>query len=231
MVTESHPGDDVPVGAVPGPEGSRRLRPVVAASVAVLACLTLVLGLVVGARLGSSHSRAAPSESSVDAGFARDMQAHHSQAVQMAMIIRDGTDDPDVSRVALDIALSQQHQSGQMYAWLEHWGLPQRSALPVMSWMPGHDHGATTATSLMPGMATQAQVNALDAATGLEAERLFLTLMIEHHIAGVDMAVAAANGAGEEPVRHLAQAMVAAQKSEIALLEKLLSERGGRPSD
>jgi uncharacterized protein (DUF305 family) len=216
--------------AVTGPVSGRGIRPVVAASVAVLACLTLVIGLVVGAALGSAHSRAVPAESSVDAGFARDMQVHHNQAVQMAMIVREGTRDPDVSSVALDIALSQQHQSGQMYAWLEQWGLPQRSALPVMSWMPGHDHGGTATAGRMPGMATQAQLNALDAATGIEAERLFLALMIDHHVAGVDMAVAAATRAQEEPVRHLAQAMATAQQAEIALLEELLSERGGRPS-
>ncbi len=31
----------------------------------------------------------APGDGSPEAGFARDMQAHHAQAVRMAMIIRD----------------------------------------------------------------------------------------------------------------------------------------------
>lgn len=194
-------------------------------TVAVLVGLALVTGLLIGSRLGSSAARAAPVEGSVDVGFARDMQAHHNQAVQLSTLVRAATDDPEIDGIALDIALTQQQQSGQMYAWLEQWGLPQRSSSAPMAWM-GHDHA--TGAGPMPGMATQAQVNALAAARGVAAERLFLSLMIDHHVAGVDMAAYAAGRAKEEPVRRLAGAMVAAQQSEISLLERLLGERGGR---
>ncbi|MFP5315663.1 MAG: DUF305 domain-containing protein, partial [Actinomycetes bacterium] len=34
-----------------------------------------------------------PGNDSPDAGFARDMQVHHSQAVEMSRIIREQTDD------------------------------------------------------------------------------------------------------------------------------------------
>ena len=42
---------------------------------------------------------------SAAAGFLRDMQVHHAQAVDMAMTIRDISDDPDLRRLAYDIAL------------------------------------------------------------------------------------------------------------------------------
>ena len=73
-----------------------------------------------------------PDAGSADAGFARDMQVHHNQAVEMSMIVRDNTEDETLRSIAYDIALTQQQQAGQMYAWLEEWGLPQSDPQPRM---------------------------------------------------------------------------------------------------
>ncbi len=213
-----------------------RARPVVIATVGVLLALGVVAGLLVGARLGGAPARKAPTEASVDVGFARDMQAHHDQAVQMATLVRKGTADPEIGSIALDIALTQQHQSGQMYAWLEQWGHPQRSAAPAMSWMKGHDHSSDSGPSeqtgatggRMPGMASRADLTALEAARDTEAERLFLRLMIEHHEAGVQMAAYAGDHAREPAVRRLARSMAEAQQAEITVLQNLLEVRERR---
>ncbi|HET8595402.1 MAG TPA: DUF305 domain-containing protein [Intrasporangium sp.] len=212
-----------------------RPRPVVIATVGVLLALGVVAGLLAGARLGGISARKAPVEASVDVGFARDMQAHHDQAVQMATLVRNGTGDPEIGSIALDIALTQQHQSGQMYAWLEQWGHPQRSTAPAMSWMKGHDHASGSGASeetggtggRMPGMASKADLAALEAARGTEAERLFLRLMIDHHEAGVQMAAYAAEHAQEPAVRRLARSMTEAQQAEITVLQDLLEVREG----
>jgi len=63
------------------------------------------------------------------------MQEHHNQAVELALIVRDRTDDPDTRLLAYDIATSQSQQSGQMFGWLAEWGLPQAPAEPSMTWM------------------------------------------------------------------------------------------------
>jgi uncharacterized protein (DUF305 family) len=77
----------------------------------------------------------------------------------------------------------------------------------------------------MPGMATPGQMAELQAADGVEAERLFLNLMIAHHSAGADMAQAGADLAATEKVRALATKMASAQKAEITALEDLLEQR------
>ncbi|HET9021623.1 MAG TPA: DUF305 domain-containing protein, partial [Ornithinibacter sp.] len=64
----------------------------------------------------------APAEFGADAGFARDMQTHHAQAVEMAFLIRDRSGDEELRTVAYDIITSQQQQAGQMYGWLVQWG-------------------------------------------------------------------------------------------------------------
>ncbi|WP_299169330.1 DUF305 domain-containing protein [uncultured Arthrobacter sp.] len=207
----------------------------------------LILGLIAVASLFAlafTAGRVAaapqnPGNESADAGFARDMQVHHSQAVEMSRIVRDGTDDVVIRTIAYDIAMTQQHQIGQMYAWLEEWGLPQSTDAARMAWMAGsgHEHtgtdaddgagtgdgGTVAADGLMPGMATPEEMAALAEATGQDAERLYLELMIDHHTAGVDMAQAGVELTEEPEVRELAQKMAASQATEIAAMEDLLA--------
>lgn len=176
-----------------------------------------------------------PDAGSADAGFARDMQVHHNQAVEMSMIVRDNVEDETLRSIAYDIALTQQQQAGQMYAWLEEWGLPQSDAQPRMEWMADSgDHGGMDMGSgagagsmlgpdgLMPGMATQAQLDELRAARGEDAERLYLQLMITHHEAGVDMAAAGAELAETDQVRTLSTKIQSGQQAEITLMQTML---------
>jgi uncharacterized protein (DUF305 family) len=95
-----------------------------------------------------------------------------------------------------------------------------------MAWVGG-EHGAAHANAdgTMPGMATPAQLAELKAATGVEAERIFLRLMIAHHRGGVAMANAAVAEARTPEVRTLAGAIAAAQTSEIQLLQQMLDAR------
>ena len=113
-----------------------------------------------------------------------------------------------------------------MYGWLVQWGLPQTGSRPPMAWVAG-EHASVHAGSdgVMPGMATRAQLAELAAATGVEAERIFLRLMIAHHAGGVAMAKAAVADASTPEVRTLAGAIAAAQSSEIRLLQQMLDDR------
>lgn len=198
-----------------------RVVTVVAALVAAAAGLAVGL-LVAGGMLRTP----APAEGSADVGFARDMQAHHAQAVEMAVLVRERSTDPELRQVALDIELSQQQQQGQMYGWLAVWGRGQTTAAAPMAWAGDHGHGSATATdddAPMPGMATPEQLADLRAAEGSEAERLFLELMIAHHQGGVAMAKEALARAEHPAVLRLAQAVVDSQTAEIAVLEDLLA--------
>ncbi|PVE19682.1 DUF305 domain-containing protein [Arthrobacter sp. Bz4] len=185
-----------------------------------------VLAFVAG-QIGTGTDH--PSGTSADAGFARDMQIHHTQAVEMSRLVRDRTDDEVVRTIAYDIAMTQQHQIGQMYAWLEEWGLPQSSSAPNMAWMAGsmdHHTGGSMLepNGLMPGMATAEQLQELADASGVEAERIFLTLMITHHEAGAEMAQAGAELAQEPRVKGAAEKMAVAQVAEITAMEDMLDK-------
>jgi len=231
-------------GAAPTRASSgRRLRLVLAG------VLTVALVLLVGVALGrlSSPNPVTPGADSVEAGFSRDMQVHHEQAVQMAMIVRDRTDDPEVRSMAYDMALTQSQQAGQMYAWLELWGVSQAPSEPTMTWMTrptldgdyGDHHMATDEGtdgstspvashepgSRMPGLATDEQLAALQAASGVEAEKLFLTLMIAHHEGGIEMADAVLARSAMPQVRAFASGMLQTQQSEVDAMQAMLAER------
>ncbi|MDT0305852.1 DUF305 domain-containing protein [Streptomyces sp. DSM 44917] len=179
---------------------------------------------------GAAAAPAVPADGSADAGFARDMAVHHQQAVEMAFLVRDRTEDEEIRLLAYDIIATQSNQRGMLLGWLDLWNLPVASGTP-MAWMAGEDHGHGAdapegGAPAMPGMATDAQLDGLRGATGRDAERRFLRLMTAHHRGGVDMARAAARLAGTEEVRRLAQGMADSQEAEISLMNALLAERG-----
>ena len=162
----------------------------------------------------------APSDSSPEAGFARDMMVHHAQAVEMAEIVRDKTGSEEIRTLAADIALTQQAQIGQMQGWLQVWDLPPTGIEPAMSWM-GEPHEGR-----MPGMASPEEINDLQQASPEEAEALFLQLMVPHHEAAVPMAQAVLEETDRKEVERLAGSIVASQQAEIELMRGLLQRRG-----
>ena len=201
--------------------GARRLVALAGLAGGVLLVVGL-LGVATGWWLAADPS---PGEGSVDVGFARDMGVHHDQAVELAELVRERTDDPTIVQVAKDIALTQQAQIGELRGWLDVWGRRPTSAGPPMQWM-GHP-----ADEPMPGLASDDEIAALTAAEGVEAEKLFLELMIRHHEGGIHMAEYAAAEADEPFVRTLAHGMVEAQSLEIDQMTDLLAERGVRYGD
>ncbi|WP_084369539.1 DUF305 domain-containing protein [Microbispora sp. ATCC PTA-5024] len=212
----------VPVDTAQRP---RRTLPVLGV-VAVLVAAVLVV--VFATRSGT------PGDTSPEAGFARDMAVHHAQAVEMSFIVRDKTSDGPLRTLSYDIITTQSAQRGIFMGWLQQWGLDQASTQPVMAWMAGgHGHGAAgmagVTAGTMPGMATEEEMNRLRAATGKDAEILFLQLMIRHHEGGVEMAQALLGLSDRPEVRDLAQHIVDGQTAEIRLMKGFLAQRGAQP--
>lgn len=215
------------------------------AGAAVLLALLFAAAATVAAANGGSAARPAdpprtPGLRSPDAGFARDMAVHHQQAVEMSFLVRDRTQDEAVRTLAYDIANTQANQRGMMLGWLDLWGLPKVVAdEPPMSWMGtsgghgGHGghagHGPAKPGALMPGMATKEELEQLGAASGRDAEVLFLQLMTDHHKGGVTMAEGCAQLCATPVERDLAQGMVDAQRSELTLMADMLKQRGATP--
>nr|WP_168220036.1 MULTISPECIES: DUF305 domain-containing protein [unclassified Salinibacterium] len=209
------------------------------ALVAIILGGALLVALAFGVGRLTAPTVSTPSNTSAEAGFSRDMQEHHNQAVRMSMIVLQATDDPEITTLAYDIATAQQQQAGQMFGWLEVWGLPQAPSEPSMTWMSrptldggDHDHGGEGASGHshtpgepMPGLATAEQMAKLETLEGIEAEVYFLELMIEHHMGGVEMAEAVLERSTNPVVTKLAKGMVTVQDKEIVFMNELLEAR------
>lgn len=207
--------------AAPATALASQKRPL--ASLPVVASLLAVLGGVVAAGLFGAPQ--VPAENSVEVGFARDMSAHHAQAVAMAETLRDRTDDAELRSLAADIALTQQAQIGMMQAWMDDWGVTPSGGGPRMAWMGEPTDG------LMPGMATAEELELLRSLPVPAAEVQFLRLMIPHHAAGVAMAEAGRAMAEDPQVRALADSIAAGQTAELEYLQSLLAARGEPTAD
>ena len=206
----------------------QRIAVLVAASVALV--LVAVVAFMSG-RLNAPPTESTPGNTSVEAGFARDMQVHHQQGAELATMVRDVTGDPELRLLAYDIAATQTQQAGQMYGWLRAWGLPQAGQEPSMTWMThgsstGHaSMGGSADPMAMPGLATPEQIEQLDAATGVEAERIFLELMMAHHRGAIDMANAVLPRTSNPAVVELAESIIESQTAEMQVMEQMLSDR------
>lgn len=166
-----------------------------------------------------------------DVGFARDMQVHHDQAVQMAMSIYRDTEDDEVRAISYDIATGQAAQRGEMFDWLVQWNLPQAGDL--MSWMADsdeHEHAAASASEdelrEQMGMASDAELAALDAARGTEADCMFLSLMIRHHEGALEMTDAVADLGSIPRVLQVAETMHTNQSAEIDAMQSVQDRLG-----
>ncbi len=113
-----------------------------------------------------------------DVKFMQDMIPHHHQALQMAELVADRTNRPEIVDVAGRIRVSQQDEIEFMRDWLRQRGEP----VPNPS-----DHDAMHTSHRMAGMATSRQMEELAAAEGTDFDRMFLQLMITHHEGAVTM--------------------------------------------
>ncbi|MGZ8801550.1 MAG: DUF305 domain-containing protein [Mycobacterium sp.] len=170
-----------------------------------------------------SASTSAPAQAqthnNVDAMFAQHMIPHHQQAVEMSDLIlgKQGI-DPRVTELAKQIKEAQGPEIEQMKGWLTEWGrpttMPSGSMMPTGSMMPG-----------MPGMGmmSQADMDALKNAQGVEASKLFLTQMMTHHQGAIDMAQNEVKNGQNQAAVELAKSIITSQQKEIDTMKSILS--------
>ncbi|MBV9455076.1 MAG: DUF305 domain-containing protein [Rubrobacter sp.] len=187
----------------------------------LLALVTILLGVIISLVLLLVPQ--SPGEDSPEVGFTRDMIVHHAQAVEMANIARDRTQDPSIRVLATDILLTQQAEIGQMQGWLDAWALAYTGSEPAMNWMGHPTYGR------MLGMASPEEIDRLKQATPKEVDEQFLRLMIPHHQGALPMAQAILELSKRPEVARLAQKIQVSQPTEISGMQAMLERKGLTP--
>jgi uncharacterized protein (DUF305 family) len=162
-----------------------------------------------------------------DVRFMSDMIGHHAQALVMAAWAPTHGANPSVRTLAARIINAQQDEIATMQQWLGDRGRPVPEAHAMDMSHPAHDagHAMPMPGKLMPGMLTEAQMQALDQATGPGFDRLFLKDMIQHHRGAVTMVQQLFDTPGaarDETVFKFANDVNADQSTEIARMETML---------
>ena len=161
--------------------------------------------------------------SPVDVRFMQDMIPHHHQAIEMAALVAERTNKPEVVDAAGRINASQADEIAFMQNWLE--GRGETAPDPTA-------HHAMHTDHTMAGMATPEQMQALADANGTEFDRQFLTLMITHHEGAVTMVedLLEQPGAAYDPVLfEFTNDITNDQTAEIERMSALLLELSDDP--
>ncbi|MFF4268425.1 DUF305 domain-containing protein [Streptomyces sp. NPDC001536] len=174
---------------------------------------------------GSSHgTSSSPSSSTAaahnaqDVSFAQGMIPHHRQALEMAELATDRASSAEVKDLAARIEKAQDPEIKTMSGWLKSWGeeVPEAGAS-----MPGMDHGASSG---MPGMMDDADMETLGKASGKGFDTMFLTMMVEHHEGAVDMAETEKAKGRYAAATAMADDIITGQTAEITEMNKLLGK-------
>jgi len=214
-----------------------------ALSLTMVSCLVVALIAGCGANQGSRSHEDAESEptssettrshNDADVSFAQDMIPHHRQPVEMADLAPTRAHSAEVKKLAAQIKAAQDPEIRQMTRWLHAWGEPLDEGMGTDHGGAehgdgGHDdteHGDTEhgETNGMPGMMSHEDMAALEQARGPEFDRMFLTMMIEHHEGAVEMARIEQRDGKNADAKKLAASIESAQTKEIRQMRELLS--------
>ncbi|GAA4409108.1 DUF305 domain-containing protein [Fodinibacter luteus] len=156
-----------------------------------------------------------PTARPADARFLQDMIVHHAQALVMVRAVLPELTDAEVKGIASRIGDEQEPEIDAMARWLEGRGqsVPPEATNPNLT-----DHG----THSMPGMASEADLARLAAATGPEADRLFLALMIRHHEGAITMVEEHLAKATDARIEETAADISVTQTKQIAQMKGML---------
>lgn len=164
-----------------------------------------------------------------DVEFMTGMIHHHAQALVMADMAPSHGAGPTIQTLAARIINGQKGEIGLMSTWLADRDQPVpevgHDSMAMDMHTDGHAmHGGDYHMD-MPGMLSPEQMQALDAARGIEFDRLFLTYMIQHHQGALTMvrdlfdSYGAAQG---DDIYRIASGVEADQMAEIDRMQKML---------
>jgi uncharacterized protein (DUF305 family) len=153
-----------------------------------------------------------------DLRFLQHMIVHHEQALDLTALVPARTPREALRSFARHVERAQQAEIDQMQALL---ALAADRGMTV----PHHEHHATP----MPGLLSQAQMDALAAASGADFERLWLEGMIVHHEGALTMGLEQQRRQFDEGRRPfgidvLVDDILVVQRAEITMMKAWLTE-------
>ncbi|MER7168230.1 DUF305 domain-containing protein [Micromonospora sp. NPDC000207] len=152
-----------------------------------------------------------PSYNAADVRFVTMMIPHHEQALVMARLAPQRAANTGIAAIADRILAAQGPEIKTLESWLEARGLKRDAAADR-----GHAHG-------MSGMQSPEALQNLEAARGAEFDRLFVSMMSDHHEGAVKMALEAQTLGVDSIVNEAATSVAVEQRVEIQRMREALA--------
>ena len=162
-----------------------------------------------------------PAHVEADIRFMQGMIHHHGQALDMTELLSTRTESEQMRLLARRIDISQTDEIGMMQRWLKSRGEDAEG-------VRAEDAAPLNDDQLMPGMLTEREMAQLAGSTGRAFDRLFLELMIVHHVGALNMVerLFATPRAGQEAeIFQYANHVDADQVIEIGRMRTMLRAR------
>lgn len=165
---------------------------------------------VSGCSAGSSPDFEVSRANEADVTYAQQMLPQQQQALKMADLAADRAHSPQVRRLAGSI-VNDDDEPGM--ARMQQW-LTSSGQLPS----PGHMDGDGSwmhGDMMMPGMLSNRRMHSLAGRSGAAFDRMFVSMMINHHRAGMRLAAAEVEQGSDEHVVDLARQMEQRQRLQL----------------
>lgn len=147
-----------------------------------------------------------------DVMFAQMMIPHHEQAIEMADMALDPNigASTSVRDLAIQIKAAQDPEIDQMTSLLSSWG--ESAAMDA----------TTNHSSMMSGMLSVEDLDALGQLSGVAFDRAWLEAMIAHHEGAIEMADDVVRDGLNTEIHALAEAIISGQQTEIRTMRSML---------
>jgi uncharacterized protein (DUF305 family) len=173
--------------------------------------IVLATLLLAGAVLGFyslTSSQGLESYNEADVEFLREMAVHHDQALVMAEIGFESTDNSELLEFLEKVEETQSSEHGKMHRWLSQVNAEEE---------PEN-------LSQVPGLLSEEKIQRLNESTGREFDLLFLEYMIEHHRGAITMSEEVIEEGESRKVEKLAENIIRVQEEEIDQMQAWQSE-------
>lgn len=174
-----------------------------------------------------------------DKAFLQQMSMHHAMAVMMARPAVANASHQELKDLGRMIIDDQTKEIAQMRGWAKDWyGMDIADPVATMDQMmgqgqamPGMNHSGMpmqpgmpmNQSSDMPMMHDMSMMADLWKLSGQRLDVVFMSMMVPHHQAAIEMAQLAPDRAAHQEVKDLAKTIIDAQSSEISQLNGWLA--------
>jgi uncharacterized protein (DUF305 family) len=158
-----------------------------------------------------------------DQMFIDMMVPHHQSAIEMARVMQEQGENPELKQMAESMIQSQQAEIEQLQQWRQQWY--GSSETPPMTQMP-----------MLPGMSSEmghgGEMMTMDMTSEIERVRnapqpidaTFIEAMTQHHQMAIEAATMAEQQATHQEIKDMARNIIQEQQQEISEMERIRGE-------